>query len=161
MFRLKDQSGLGSWLDMVDVYTSIFVGMFVFAMSIVLWNTGLIGGLRRYQEYGIRLALGESKGHIYRSILSEALLIGIIGSMVGTLLGLVGTYALQIYGIDISSMMPNSTMMMPNVIRSKVTADLFYIGFIPGVFSMVLGNALSGIGIYKRQTAELFKELEV
>jgi len=26
---------------------------------------------------------------------------------------------------------------------------------------MVIGNALSGIGIYKRQTAQLFKELEV
>jgi len=26
---------------------------------------------------------------------------------------------------------------------------------------MVLGTALSGIGIYKRQTATLFKELEV
>ena len=37
----------------------------------------------------------------------------------------------------------------------------FYIGFIPGLFAMVIGNMLSGIGIYKRETATLFKELEV
>jgi putative ABC transport system permease protein len=58
-------------------------------------------------------------------------------------------------------MLKNSTMMLPSVLRAKVTPDLFYIGFIPGLFAMVLGTMLSGIGIYKRQTATLFKELEV
>jgi putative ABC transport system permease protein len=72
-------------------------------------------------------------------------------------------YYLQVVGIDISSMMDqiDSAMMMPSVLRSKVTWDLFFIGFIPGLFAMVLGNMLSGIGIYKRETASLMKELEV
>mgnify|MGYP003672062703 FL=1 len=52
-------------------------------------------------------------------------------------------------------------MMMPTVMRAKVTPNLYFIGFIPGVFAMVFGNMLSGIGIYKRETASLFKELEV
>ena len=52
-------------------------------------------------------------------------------------------------------------MMMPTVYRAMVTPEAYYIGFIPGVFSMTLGNALSGLGVYKRQTARLFKELEV
>ncbi len=52
-------------------------------------------------------------------------------------------------------------MMMPTVFRAHIGAQAFYIGFIPGLFSMVLGNALSGLGIYKRKTAELFKELSV
>jgi len=161
MQSLKQQNGLASLLDYADVMAGMFVGIFVFAMSIVLWNTGLLGGLRRYQEYGIRLALGESKGHIYRMMITEAALIGFIGSVLGTTLGLACVYALQIYGIDISEMAPQSNMLMPNVIRAKITPDLFYIGFIPGVFAMVLGTALSGIGIYKRETATLFKELEV
>jgi putative ABC transport system permease protein len=57
--------------------------------------------------------------------------------------------------------MADSSMMMPTVMRARVTPSLFYIGFIPGLFAMVLGNMLSGIGIYKRETATLFKELEV
>ena len=47
------------------------------------------------------------------------------------------------------------------LIHAKITTETYYIGFIPGVISMVLGTMLSGIGIYKRQTAQLFKELEV
>lgn len=161
MLALRDQNGLSSYLDMVDYFAALFVGIFVFAMSMVLWNTGLLGGLRRYQEFGIRLALGEPKGHIYRTLIYEAVLIGIIGSIVGTAVGLVGVYLLQKYGIDMSGLMKDSSMMMPSVLRAKFTPDLLYIGFIPGLFAMVLGNMLSGIGIYKRSTASLFKELEV
>jgi putative ABC transport system permease protein len=35
------------------------------------------------------------------------------------------------------------------------------IGFLPGLLATLLGSALSGVGIYKRKTAQLFKELEV
>ena len=161
MLALRDQNGLSSYLDMVDYFAALFVGIFVFAMSMVLWNTGVLGGLRRYQEFGIRLALGEPKGHIYRTLIYEAVLIGVIGSVIGTAIGLFGVYLLQKYGIDIGDLMKDSSMMMPTVLRGKMTPDLLYIGFIPGLFAMVLGNMLSGIGIYRRSTASLFKELEV
>lgn len=161
MLPLRAQNNLGEMIDYSNYMSSIFVFIFVFAMSIVLWNTGLLGGLRRYQEFGIRLALGEAKGTIYRRLILEAVLIGVIGSIVGTLIGLAGAYYLQIVGIDISGYMDNSTMLMPSVLRAKVTPELFFIGFIPGLLAMVFGNMLSGIGIYKRETARLFKELEV
>ena len=161
MLPLKQQNNLGEMIDYSDMMSGIFIFIFVFAMSIVLWNTGLLGGLRRYQEFGIRLALGESKGQIYRTLILEAVLIGAIGSVVGTIIGLGGAYYLQIYGIDISGYMENSTMLMPSVLRAKVMPYMFFIGFIPGLLAMVLGNMLSGIGIYKRETARLFKELEV
>ncbi len=161
MLALRHQNSLSGYLDMVDIYASMFVFIFVIVMSIVLWNTGLLGGLRRYQEFGIRLALGEEKKHIYRSLVSEAVIVGVLGSVSGTILGLVATYFMQTYGINIEGMMDESTMLMPTRLRSEFTPDLLYIGFIPGVVAMVIGNMLSGIGIYKRQTSRLMKELEV
>jgi putative ABC transport system permease protein len=161
MLALRHQNGLSTYLDMVDMYASLFVTIFIIVMSIVLWNTGLLGGLRRYQEFGIRLALGEEKKHIYWTLVLEAVFVGIIGSIVGTIFGLVATYFMQKYGINIEGMMDDSTMLMPTRLRSEFTPDLFYIGFIPGVLAMVIGNMLSGIGVYKRQTARLMKELEV
>ncbi len=161
MYTLKQQNNLASLLDIMDSFSAIFIFIFILAMSIVLWNTGLLGGLRRYNEFGIRLALGESKGAIYRTLIYEAILIGAIGSTVGTALGIAATYYWQITGLDISSMTKNAGILMPSIIRAKVTPDLFYIGFIPGLLAMLFGNMLSGIGIYKRETATLFKELEV
>ncbi len=161
MLKLRDQNGLGEYLTMAENMSGIMVTIFIIAMSIVLWNTGLLGGLRRYSEYGVRLALGEPKGHIYKTIIYEAILIGTIGSIVGTILGLGATLYLQEYGIDFSAMTKNVTMMIPPVYRAAVTPELFYIGFFPGLFAMTLGNALAGYAIYKRKTAQLFKELEV
>ncbi|HRZ41690.1 MAG TPA: FtsX-like permease family protein [Bacteroidales bacterium] len=160
MIRLKDQGGMADYLDISDRLGGLLVFVFVMAMAVVLWNTGLLGGLRRYTEFGLRLAMGEEKKHIYRTLLVEALLIGIIGSVTGTLLGLGVSWYLQEVGLQFGDAMKNASMMIPTVIRAKIVPSAFYIGFIPGVGAMLLGNALSGRGIYKRQTASLFKELE-
>ena len=161
MFKLRDQNGLDEYLTMAESMSGVMVFIFVFAMSIVLWNTGLLGGLRRYSEYGVRLALGEEKGHIYKTIIYEAVLIGIMGSIVGTAIGLGTVMYLQEVGIDISGFTENISMMLPPIYRAAVTPELFYIGFFPGLLAMTLGNALAGYAIYKRKTAQLFKELEV
>jgi putative ABC transport system permease protein len=159
MNRLKNDSLMAGYFDYIDSFVGIIVTIFILAMSIVLWNTGLIGGLRRYGEIGVRLAIGEGKGHIYRSMIYEAILIGIVGSFLGTLIGLGFSYWLQEVGIDVGNIMKNSKMMMPSVFRANITTPAYYLGFIPGLFSIVLGTMLSGIGIYKRKTAQLFKEL--
>lgn len=162
MVQLKDQSGLDEYLAYADSMSGIMITILVFALSVVLWNTGLLGGLRRYTEFGIRLALGEEKKHIYKTLLYEAVIIGFIGSVLGTLIGLAASFFLQEHGIDFGQAIPGGgAMMMPTVYRAMITPEAYYIGFIPGVFSMTLGNALSGLGVYKRETARLFKELEV
>ena len=162
MLRLRDQEGLGLFVDLTGSMGAIITIVFMVAMSLVLWNAGLLGGLRRYGEIGIRLAIGEEKGHIYRSMISESLMIGIAGTIVGTAIGLGLSWLMQTHGLDISEFTKNATtaIMMPDIIRSRITPSDFYIGFIPGVLSTLAGTMLSGVGIYKRQTAQLFKELE-
>ena len=161
MFTFRDQEGMDDLLNIVDMMSGIMIFVFIMAMSVVLWNTGLIGGLRRFSEFGLRLALGENKNHLYRSLIAEGVLVGFIGTVIGTTIGLGVSWMIQVVGIDVSGMMKNSSLMMPSVIRTQITSTAYYIGFIPGLVSMILGSALAGIGIYKRKTAQLFKELEV
>jgi putative ABC transport system permease protein len=160
MTRLRNDSIMAGYFDFIDGFVGIIITIFIMAMSIVLWNTGLIGGLRRYGEIGVRLAIGEEKGHIYRTMILESILVGIIGSFLGTIIGLGFAYWVQEVGINIGDIMKNSKMMMPTVFRAKISTPAFYLGYIPGLFSVVIGTMLSGIGIYKRKTAQLFKELE-
>ena len=42
-----------------------------------------------------------------------------------------------------------------NVLKAKVTNDLFLIGFIPGLLAMFFGSSLAGRGIFKRSIAYL------
>jgi putative ABC transport system permease protein len=161
MLTLGEQNGLNEYLDYVNLVGIIIVGIFLIAMSIVLLNTGLMSGIRRYGEVGVRLAIGEAKDRIYKSILYESVLIGIVGSVIGTALGLAITLYLQEIGIDISGTLRNSSIIMPNLLRAKISFTSFYIGFIPGLLATSIGTTFSGIQIFKRQTASLFKELEV
>ena len=163
MVSLREQQGMSVYIDMAKSMGAIITFIFMIAMSLVLWNAGLLGGLRRYGEIGIRLAIGEEKGHVYNTLLYESLMIGIAGTIIGTAFGLFFAWLLQTYGLNIGEFTKNATsaVMMPNVIRARITPVDYYIGFIPGVISNFVGAALSGIGIYKRQTAQLFKELEV
>ncbi len=160
MLTLMDQNDLASMWNYISSMLGFMIFIFILAMSIVLWNAGLLNGLRRYGEVGLRLAIGEEKGHLYRSMIWESLLVGILGSLLGTFLGLIVAYVLQEKGIHIGNSIKNSSMMLPSVFRARIRPLTFFIGFIPGIFSTVLGTMLSGIGIYKRQTATLFKELE-
>jgi putative ABC transport system permease protein len=142
---------------------AVIGGIFLVIVMVVLWNMGLMNGLRRYGEIGLRLAMGESKGEVYRSMVYEAILIGLTGTIIGTGLGLSLTYYVQENGIDYSEVvekMSASNMVMPNIFYAQITPDLYYIGFIPGLIATVLGTMLAGLAIYRREMAQLFKELE-
>ena len=161
MKSLHQQGGMVDMLGMINLYMPVMVFVFVLIMSIILWNAGLIGSLRRYGEIGVRLAIGESKGHLYRSMIIESLILGCIGTVIGTAFALVLAFWLQEKGINISQMMQSSTLLINDVLRARITPFAFAIGFIPGLAANVLGSSIAGIGIYKRKTAQLMKELEV
>lgn len=160
MGTLPGESGLELYFNMLKSMGFIIVGIFVGAMSIVLWNAGLMGSLRRYGEIGVRLAIGEDKGHVYRTLIGESLMIGIAGSILGTLCGVGLAYWMQVHGLDFGSLTRNSSLMISNVYRARVTLGSYLVGLTPGILSTLLGTAVAGIGIYKRQTSQLFKELE-
>jgi len=164
MMALRDSSQqMGDMVEFVDAFLMIIGTIFLIIVMVVLWNMGLMNGLRRYGEIGLRLAIGESKGVVYRSMIVEAVIIGLTGTMIGTGLGLSIVYYVQENGIDYSEVvatMSTASMVMPNVFYAKITPDLYYIGFIPGLIATVLGTMLAGIAIYKREMAQLFKELE-
>jgi len=164
MLALRDGNQMGTMVDISGAMLAIMGGVFMVVVMIVLWNMGLMNGLRRYGEVGLRLAMGESKGQVYRSMISEAVIIGLTGTVMGTGIGTALTYYVQENGIDYTKgieALSSSSMVMPNIFYAQVTPDLFYVGFIPGVLATVLGTMLAGLAIYKREMAQLFKELEI
>jgi putative ABC transport system permease protein len=160
MQTLRDQPGMDLVFDRLNDVSTIIIFIFVLAMSLVMWNAGLVGTLRRYGEFGVRLAIGEDKGRVYRSLLAESLLVGVLGSIAGTVLGLLFSYYMQVHGIDVSALLKGVNLLMQTVMRSKITPAAFTVGFIPGLLASLIGTAIAGRAVYKRQTARLFKELE-
>ncbi|MCX8159856.1 MAG: FtsX-like permease family protein [Candidatus Saccharicenans sp.] len=160
MLTLGQQGGLADMISIYDTYAYVLVAVFVAVMSIVLWNAGLMASLRRYGEIGLRLAMGETRPHLYFSLLGESLIVGLLGSVLGTALGLAIAYYLQAYGINAEAFTRSSEMMMTNLIRARVTWVSYVIGFIPGLLATLLGTSIAGLGVFRRRTATLMKEFE-
>ncbi len=51
-------------------------------------------------------------------------------------------------------------LMMSDVVRGRVSLEGFITGIIPGMTASVLGTLIAGFAIFKRSTANLFRELE-
>tara|TARA_S200000501_G_scaffold324646_2_gene322038 strand:+ start:2895 stop:4178 length:1284 start_codon:yes stop_codon:yes gene_type:complete len=163
MLALRDSNQMSTIVDFSNVIMFIIMSLFLFVVTLVLWNMGIMNGLRRYGEIGMRLAIGETKGHVFKSMIIESLMVGFLGSTFGTIVGISITSYLQKVGIDYSKAIDSlnsSNFAMPNVFYPRVTAELFYIGFIPGILATVFGTMLAGRAIYSREMAQLFKELE-
>jgi len=160
MRTLRDHGGLAEALDMANAVGGAVVALFVVIMSLVLWNAGLMGGLRRFGEFGVRLAIGENKLHLYATLLMESFVIGLAGALLGTALGLATASYLQVHGLDISGLLKNSSMMISDVLRARVTPVSWVIGFVPGLLATMTGAAFAGLGVFRRRTADLTKELQ-
>ena len=163
MLALRDSNQMSTIVDFSNIIMFIIMALFLIVVTLVLWNMGIMNGLRRYGEIGMRLAIGETKWHVYKSMVLESAIIGFLASTFGTMIGLAITFYLENVGIDYSKAIDSlnsANFAMPNVFYPQVTSELFYIGFFPGILATVFGTMLAGRAIYKREMAQLFKELE-
>ncbi|HOH60086.1 MAG TPA: FtsX-like permease family protein, partial [Candidatus Cloacimonadota bacterium] len=160
MLRLNDQGNMGPILKMFD-YSKLWMSIgFIFVLSIVLWNAGLLNGIRRYGEFGLRLAIGESKSQVYLALTAEAAIVGIVGGLLGILLGLAISLYFNNIGMDMSAYTRSSAMMTENTLYTTITTQAIILSFLPGFVSTIFGAALAGLAIFKRETSQLTKELE-
>ena len=157
---ILDQQNMGSMVKTFTVIKSSVVGIFTFLMILVLWNAGVLSGIHRYGEMGLRLAFGESHWKLILTLGIEGLLIGILGSIVGCVLG--GTFAwyLQEVGLNMGDTFAKSGLMINDVVRARLTLGGFIQGIVPGIFASVAGTLVASLTIFKRSEANLFRELE-
>ncbi len=85
----------------------IFVIMLLI-VTIGVVNTLLMSVMERFREFGIILAVGASAMRLRTLVLLEALLLGVISMSLGTLLGSLATWYLQVVGIDMRSFIEQS-----------------------------------------------------
>ena len=85
-------------------YTSYFVLIIVFVAAIAgIANTLMMSTFERFHEFGMLLALGIRPFRIIRMIVLEALLLGVLGIVVGTIFGYGFILGTSDSGIDMAS----------------------------------------------------------
>ena len=160
VLSVLDQRNLNNLVRVFEMVKTIFVGIIVLLMVLVLWNAGLLNGIHRYGELGLLLAMGQTHWKLVWMMCVEALSIGALGSLAGCLIGGGVVYYLQEVGINMGDAFAQTGMMMNDVMRGRVTAESFLLGVGPGLMASVLGSLFASVALFQRSESNLFRELE-
>jgi putative ABC transport system permease protein len=89
----------------IDLYKEtiwIFYLIVGIAMVFGIINTMLMSVMERIREFGVLMAIGMKNARLFIMILIEAFILGIFGSALGVIAGIIIYYPLSISGIDLS-----------------------------------------------------------
>jgi len=127
--------------------TSMLIMIMLFIASMGIVNTMLMAVLERTREIGMMMALGMKKSEIKNVFLFEGGFIGALGSLVGCILGSLGSWLLEVYGISLKSMGENYNEMVAAFYPLK---DRFYadLTFGPVFWTFLLGTLISVVATY-------------
>lgn len=103
-------------------------------------NTILMSGFERRGEIGMMMAMGLQESRIIRMFTIEASILGVVGSVLGTLVGSALSLYYQIHGLDLSKQMSSiggstngsSSMSMASIIFFELTPTMVIQGLILG-----------------------------
>ncbi len=93
---------LSDMVNMFDAGIWIFGIIFFLAAALGVMNTMLMATFERMREFGVLKALGATPWRILRDVAVEALVLGFVSAIIGTMLGLGVSYYLMKTGLDLS-----------------------------------------------------------
>lgn len=80
-------AALSQTLQFISFFLLVFAGVALFVGTFIILNTFAMLVAQRQKELALLRALGASRGQVTRSVLTEALTLGVVGSTVGLLVG--------------------------------------------------------------------------
>src|ERR687886_1117248 len=103
----KQSTDVKNNLSFLTTLLLAFAGISLFVGAFIIFNTFSITVTQRMREFALLRTLGASRGQVMRSVVTEGLTIGVLGSLAGLLLGVAvagGLRALfRAVGIDLPS----------------------------------------------------------
>ncbi|MGL4563563.1 MAG: ABC transporter permease [Brevinema sp.] len=136
---------MGAFYSMFEIQKYIMAMFTVFVMflgSLIIVNSLLASVYERMTEIGMLKAIGFTDTELAKMFFYEGSIYGIIGGLLGFLIGISSIYYLSIVGIDISTILQNTTMPVPPVLYPHLTVDnlvlsLLIVVLTPGLVALI------------------------
>jgi len=148
---------LETYYPLVQVMMIVFQGIFILLAVLVIVNTILMSVFERTWEIGIINAVGMKGRQVLLLLLFEALMIGIIGGIVGILVGSGFGYLLEVKGITIGKAVEGYPIPIRQVIYGDLTWFPVIRSFLMGLFASVLGAFLPALKASRMEPAEALR----
>lgn len=91
-------------LELQQIETQIVLAIILTIAAVGIVNTVILSALERMEELGMMKAMGMREKEIVHIFMGEAAGIGLIGGIMGLIMGAIGLYIFNHYGIDMSTL---------------------------------------------------------
>ncbi|WP_406658223.1 ABC transporter permease [Methanolobus sp. ZRKC2] len=129
-YRIFNQADILEQLDSLSSSLTILITVIALVALVVgsigIMNIMLVTVTERTKEIGLFKALGFTRSDVLTLFMLESAVVGIIGGIFGTLLGMVGSFAVESY-LDIPRIFPSYLILLGFIIS-------FVVGLIAGVY---------------------------
>lgn len=106
--------------NMINVMTLAIKVMLVSIVLVAIMNVMVMAVYERIREIGTISAIGTPPRRILALFLTEGLLLGVLGSVIGTAISLVGIYALNVWKIAFSFGQQQGLLLSPSIAAQDV-----------------------------------------
>ncbi|MGM0500457.1 MAG: ABC transporter permease [Bacillota bacterium] len=104
-YSWKDAAeSLVTMLEMQAIETQVVLAIILTLAAVGIVNTIILSALERMEELGMMKALGMHQREIVYTFMGEAAGIGIIGGIMGLIMGAVGVWIFNLYGLDMEAL---------------------------------------------------------
>jgi putative ABC transport system permease protein len=153
----KESANLEENLSFIRTFLLVFAYVSLFVGAFIIFNTFSITVAQRTREFGLLRTLGASRRQVLRSVLIEGLLLGVLGSLVGLVGGLLLAPALdalfKAFGADLpdsGTVLETRTIVVSLLVGTVITV---LAGLVPAVRATrvpPLAAMREGVGLGER-----------
>ncbi len=124
----------------------VIVGIFVLLTALGIWNTMMMSVLERTHEIGVLRAMGLSRAGTVALFVGEAIVISVVGGLVGVGLGVYPAWWLETHGIRIGERTASSVNLgFSEVVRGDLTSDIVVSAFALGLLMALVGSLIPAL----------------
>ncbi len=137
IYQMVTLSRQSNWITYLLIYLVAAIG---------LVNTQRMSALERRREFGVLMAIGMRPRRMFRMILTESLVLGTLGGLIGTALGLAVTWYHATAGFDLAMFTDQGGFTVMGVaFTGKIYAILTPVAALQPILVMVMVAFLAGL----------------
>jgi len=121
--------------DRQGTWIMLFIIVLVVAVGVL--NTVLMTVMERRREYGVLRAIGTAPGQVFRLVLAEVLVLGVISCVLGTMAAFAINYGLSSTGVKMLESFTYGGVVF-DTLYSEINAHSYYIPGLCVIFSAML-----------------------
>jgi ABC-type antimicrobial peptide transport system permease subunit len=109
----------------------LLMGIILFISALGIANSILMSILERTREFGVMLAMGTSKKEVIKMVITETVLLSLVGVFLGNILGIAVTEYFHSNGFDLKWLTSQPIMVQGTIVQTVIVFLSFVVSFLP------------------------------